>query len=338
MSRATVSELVRTKRRFAVTCHVRPDADALGSALGWAAMLRELGKETLCYCEDGVPANLLFLEGSETVVSSWPKDFVADATFIMDAAAKELVPGLPADRVGVVVVVDHHAAHDGFGDVVVREVDASATGEVVVRLFRELSTAPIPRGAAQPIYAAIVADTGGFRYPGTQPPTMKLGAELLEAGVDPWFVASHLFERWSPARMLLLGEVLTATEVLADGKLTLVSVDRDMLERVGASDEMLEGMVNYGRMLEGVEVAALLWVPRGKAGTDVKLSLRSGGDFDVSKLAVELGGGGHRTAAGASMKGTLTAAREAVIDAAHRLLGSRDSLIPRPPGARGSRV
>lgn len=303
MSRADAARLVHAGKRFLVTCHIRPDADALGSALGFAGILRALGKEAVVYSEGGVPPMLAFLEGREDVCAVVPSE-PFDATFVMDAAARELVPKLPDDGVtGPIVVVDHHAAHDGFGDLVVREIDAVATGEVVLRLMSELGVQDVPRASAQPIYAAIVADTGGFRYSGTNATTHRLAAQLLEQGVDPWYVASNLFERWAPQRMSLLGEVLRTMRLDDDGKLAIVSVDAAMMERTHASDDMIEGMVNYGRMLEGVEISALLWVPTG--GGDVKISLRSAGGADVAAVAVALGGGGHRAAAGATVRGDL---------------------------------
>lgn len=316
MSRERAVAALLEGRRFLVTCHRRPDADALGSALGWAAMVRALGKEAVVYSEDGVPPALTFLHGSERVVESLDSEARFDATFVMDAAARALVPTLPpATRSGPVVVVDHHAAHDDFGDIVVRELDACATAEVVLRLWSELSPGPVPPEAAQPIYAAIVADTGGFRYPGTSSHTLRIGATLLDAGVDPWSVASHLFERWPRERMALLGEVLASLRLELDAKVALVCVDRDVFARTRATDEMLEGMVNFGRMLEDVEVAVLLWVPRSSSpeAPETKVSLRSNGRVDVARIATALGGGGHRTAAGASVPKPIAAARDEVL-------------------------
>ncbi len=330
MTRAIAVERIRAGRRFLVTCHVRPDADALGSALGLAATLDALGKACVVYSEGGVPPMLAFLEGKERVVDRIPPGGAFDATFVMDAAARELVPALPSrEQTGAVVIVDHHAAHDGFGDLAVREIDACATGEVVLRMAHDLGLSPVPRAAAQPIYAAIVADTGGFRYAGTRADTHLLAAELLAQGVDPWKVASSLFERWQPARMSLIGEVLRAMTLEADGTIAFVSVDRAMMARARATDDMIEGMVNYGRMLDGVRVAILLWEPTGKAGTEVKVSLRAGEGGDVSRLAVALGGGGHRSAAGASLAMGLGEAREKVLSAAVESLG----LPPAKPGS-----
>lgn len=319
MSRAIALDKIRAGRRFVVTCHVRPDADALGSALGLAATLDAIGKEAIVYSEGGVPPLLAFLEGKERVVDRFP-DGAFDGTFVMDAAAKELVPALPpADRTGPIIIVDHHAAHDGFGDLAVREIDACATGEVVLRMAHDLGLVPVPKPAAQPIYAAIVADTGGFRYTGTRAVTHELAAELLAQGVDPWHVASNLFEKWSLARMSLLGEVLRAMQMEENGRIAIVCVDRGMMTRSGASDDLLEGMVNYGRMIEGVRVAALLWQPAGRDG-EIKVSLRAGDGADVADVAVRLGGGGHRSAAGATLRASLGDARARVLDAARTQL------------------
>jgi len=324
VSRAHVIDIIQKGKRFLVTCHVRPDADALGSALGLAAVLRARGKEAIVYSEGGVPESIRFLEGSRTVSASIPTGKF-DATFITDTAAEELTPKLPARSLsGPVVMVDHHAAHDGFGDLALREVDAAASAEVVLRLHEALSAVgpslPLPRDAAQPLYAAIVADTGGFRYAGTKPETMRWGAMLLDLGVDPWDVASRLFERWPPERMALLGEVLRTMKIEHDGQAAVMVVERAMLDRTGATDEMIEGMVNYGRTLEGVDVAVLLWEPADKPG-ETKLSLRGSSGTDVASVAVALGGGGHRSAAGASMKCDLATARTRVMDELGRLLG-----------------
>lgn len=329
MTRALALEKIRAGKRFLVTCHVRPDSDALGSALGLAATLDAIGKYVVVFSDGGVPPLLQFLEGKERVVAEVPAQ-PFDATFVMDAAAAELVPALPGREVtGPIIIVDHHAAHDGFGDFAVREIDACATGEVVLRMAHDLGLNPVPRAAAQPLYAAIVADTGGFRYPGTRPVTHLIAAELLGQGVDPWTVASNLFEKWSLQRMSLLGEVLRAMRMENDGRIAIVCVDRGMMQRSGATDDLIEGMVNYGRMIEGVRVAALLWQPAEKVG-EVKVSLRSGEGADVAKVAVLLGGGGHRTAAGATLRGTLDEARVTVLAAARTEIAGTS--VPPPAG------
>lgn len=296
-------EIARRGERFLVACHRRPDADSLGSALGMIRTLRAIGKEATLFMPESIPDSLQFLMEDEQGIAEIPEGTRFDATWIMDIAAKALIPPkFPAPEVtGPLVVVDHHHAHDDVGDVVVRDTDAAATGEVVVRLIEELGLDAIPEGAATPIYAAIVSDTGGFRYATTRPATLRLGARLLEEGVDPWQVAYQLFERWETARLRLLSSIIATLEITFQGRAAIMRVTREMLAICGADDDMVEGMVNYARRVEGVEVGALLWewdVPDA-AGSHIetKISLRSSGDFDVSKVAAALNGGGHRAAA-----------------------------------------
>ena len=325
MSAREVLDLIGRGQRFLVACHRRPDADAFGSALGFAAILRAAGKETVVFVPDELPVNLCFL-GRPEVQRVCPCETAFDATFVMDTASATLLPdGLPGSAItGPLVVVDHHAAHDDVGDVVVRDVDACATGEVVMDLAAALGVRPVPAEAATPLYAAIVADTGGFRYPSTSARTLRLGAELLDSGADPWQVAYELFEGWDPERLALLGAVIEGMTVVEDGALAMMRVTRELLARCGADDDMVEGLVNYGRMLRGVEIAVLLWEfpSRSGDGVDTKLSLRSRGRIDVAKIAVEFDGGGHRAAAGAQVAESMDAVEARVIEVARRLLAS----------------
>jgi bifunctional oligoribonuclease and PAP phosphatase NrnA len=318
-------QVVHSGRRFLVACHRRPDADALGSALGFASVLRLVGKEAVVFVPERISDSLQFLPGLDAVAASVVEGDRFDATFLMDTASKELLPdGFPPAAVsGPVVVLDHHVAHDGFGDIVVRDVTASATAEVVIDLARRLEVEDLPEDAAAPLYAALVADTGGFRYPGTRPETLRLGARLMEAGADPWSTAYHLFEDWTWERMSLLRTVLDTITLELGGRLAMLQVTREMLARTGANDDLVEGMVNYGRMIRGVEVAALVWEQEPAAGgaPRTKVSLRSRGPADVSAIAVALGGGGHRGAAGALVSDPMPRTAARILEQARALLG-----------------
>lgn len=294
---------IRTGARFLVACHRRPDADSLGSAIGLIEVLRTLGKEATLFMPEPVPPALHFLVEEERALQCIAGVQAFDSTWVMDIAARKLLPrGLPADDVtGTLVVVDHHHAHDDLGDVVVRDTEASATGEVVIDLIEAIGLQAIPPKAATPLYAAIISDTGGFRYPSTTAATLRLGARLVEAGADPWAVAYELFECWPQPRLRLLAAILDTLCVEFEGRVAVVRVTRKMLADCGATDDMVEGMVNYARRVEGAEIGALLWEwpahgnPSGHIET--KISLRSSGTADVSKVAQALGGGGHRGAA-----------------------------------------
>ena len=293
-------EVVRSGSRFLVACHRRPDADSLGSALGLIRTLQAIGKEATLFMPESVPESLHFLLDGEPSLSQIPDGMRFDATWVMDIAAKALLPpGFPGPEVtGPVVIVDHHHAHDDVGDIIIRDTTAAATGEVVVRLIGALGLDSLPDGSATPLYAAVVSDTGGFRYPTTTPATLRLGARLIEGGADPWQVAQHLFESWEPARLQLLSAIIATLEMPFDGRVAVMRVTREMLDVCGADDDMVEGMVNYARGIKGVEIGALLWewpAPGGRL--DTKISLRSSGKADVSVIASALDGGGHRAAA-----------------------------------------
>ncbi len=311
MTVAKAVALVQSGKRFLVSCHRRPDADALGSALAFAYVLKQLGKEVHLFVPETLPRSLNFLPGVDEIVRQVPAGSF-DASWVMDIASSALLPpGFPDQRVrGTLVVVDHHVAHDDLGDLVVRDSDACATGEVVYNLAQALGVTSFDVHAATALYAAIVADTGGFRYASTGCRQLRIAADLVEVGVDAAAVARHLFEDWDMARLRLLGAILETLETEFDGRFAMLRVTRDMLQRVGADDDMVEGMVSYARMLRGVEIAVLLWEwpfdAEGNPGPmRTKVSLRSTGSLDVSRIAVALGGGGHRAAAGAEVESGL---------------------------------
>lgn len=329
MSLEVAAELVRRGQRFLVTCHVMPDPDAVGSMLGLAHILRSLGKEVVIYNRDPIPDSVAFLPGASEVVARLPTGVKYDATFITDTAARSLLPThFPGrDVTGPIVIVDHHLAHDDFGDVIVRDVNACATGVVVMQLSEALGVKQLPPDAAGPLYAAIVADTGGFRYPNTTAETLRQAASLLDLGVDPWNVAMHVFESWPMPRMRLLGCAIDVLETEHDGRIAIQCIPLSMIEKVGATQQMVEGMVEYGRRLRGVEIAAMLWerAPRSdETGTGrllTRVSLRSTGTADVSRVAVTLGGGGHRAAAGATVRLDMQTVRARIVAEAARELG-----------------
>jgi bifunctional oligoribonuclease and PAP phosphatase NrnA len=324
--------LIRGGQRFLLTCHVLPDPDAVGSMLGLAEVLKSLGKEVVLYNRDPVPDTVAFLPGVDEIRQSIPPGMRFDAMLITDTAARSLLPRTlpPQSITGPRVIIDHHVAHDDFGDVVVRDVDACATALVVLELAKALGVYPVPRSAAEPLYTALVADTGSFRYPGTTAATLRIAAELLDGGVDPWRVSSHVFESWPMERLRLLGFAINAIETEFTGRVAILCVPLTMIERAGASERMVEGMVEYGRMIKGVEISIMLWERKPRSDeTDYgqmlsRLSLRSAGPIDVAKIAAALGGGGHRAAAGGTLNCDLRSARELVLAEAGRALGMLD--------------
>lgn len=294
-----LDRLISNAETILVSTHKNPDGDAIGCLLGMGHILTQLGKRPVVYCPDGVPKTLQFLPGCEDVTGALEKDAKFDITISLDVADKDLRPqGFPDEESrGTLVVIDHHRRHDPSGDLIIR-YEASAVGEMLFELARELLW-PMDADIAECLYTSIVADTGSFRYSSTTATTHTVTAELLAAGARPWVVATHLFESFTLKRQRLLGEVLGTLEVSEDGRLASLYSTPEMLQKVGAIKEDLDGMINLGRSIETVEIAAML---RVESDDIVKVSFRSKGRIDVGHLAALFGGGGHRNASGCTLR------------------------------------
>jgi phosphoesterase RecJ-like protein len=248
-----------------------------------------------------------------------PADRAFELTILLDTADETLIPdGFPEpERRGKLVIIDHHRHYTEFGDLVIRR-EAAAVGEILFQLARELVW-PIDEEIAGCLYTSIVADTGSFRYSSTSSQTHRVAAELIDAGAEPWQVATALYESFPYARQRLLGEVAGTLEISVGGKLATMSTDPEMLERCGANRSDLDGLVNLGRAIAGVEISALL---RRQTDGKTKVSFRSKGKIDVGELAARFGGGGHRNAAGCTLESTDFAANlELIRTAVAQLLG-----------------
>jgi len=297
---------VRSAQHLLVTGHRSPDGDSIGSLLAVGLLLADLGKTAVLYGPEPVPSTLRFLPLAEAVTASVDLDARFDATIVVDAGDAALLgPDFPPrERSGPVIVLDHHAVNRPFGDLVWRRPEAAATGEIVANLVRALGL-PLHRRLAEALWVALYTDTGGFRYAGTSAAVLRLGAELIEAGVEPWDMARRLYEENPPERLALLGTVLRSLTRSPSGRLACLIVSAEDLQQAGGDPALLDGFVNLARGISGVEVAAQI-VERGD---ECRISLRSKGRVDVGRLAELLGGGGHRNAAGCRLPGAPEAVR-----------------------------
>lgn len=312
-------ELIARHERFVVVSHVHPDGDAIGATLAAMHMLELLGKTVIAYNRDPVPYNLAFLPGAERMVQSIPQDFDPEVTILLDCGeASRIGEDFPEHGWGgAVAVIDHHKSWDEqLAQVYVRDVSAAATGEVIYRIFVHTGLA-LTLPLAKALYCCLMTDTGSFRYSSTSRVTLQIAGELLEAGVDAWEMTSHLYESQPLSRMRLLAEVLATLKLSACGRLAFLRLDRQMFEATGATPEMADGFINFGRSIQGVEVSTqMTQLP----DDSWKISLRSRGNLDVSLLAERLGGGGHRNAAGCTLHGDEQQVRKQLCEALSGLL------------------
>ena len=224
--RAELADEIRKRQRFVITSHVRPDGDAIGSALAMAFALRALGKEARVVFRDEPPGPLQVFPGVDGIEVTSHVDDPGDAVIVMESGdlARTGVGGL--DR-GFVINIDHHLGNSMYGALNWFDVSAAACGEMVFDLVRELG-APLTKEVATHIYIAILTDTGSFHYSSISPRTFDICRQCVEAGVDPPWVARSIFNSNNLGRLKLFGAVLSQMELDPSGRLATVYVDQKL--------------------------------------------------------------------------------------------------------------
>jgi phosphoesterase RecJ-like protein len=296
------AEHVAAAEHVLLTCHRHPDGDAVGSLSALAALLRVNGKRFTLYNPDPVPRLLKWLPFGRSFRQALAPDARYQLTVVVDCGDARLLGSelrSPA-LTGPMVVLDHHPVGVPFGDVYVCDPGAASVGVLVARLARLLGWR-IDRQAALGLYVSLSSDTGSFRYASTNAEALRLAAELVELGVDPWDVAERLYERSSMGRYRLLREALATVERRLDGKVAFMSITHEMVKHARASWDDSIDLVSYARALDGVECGVLL-TPAKSGGT--RVSMRSKGRaIDAGAVCAGFGGGGHHGAAGCVVDG-----------------------------------
>lgn len=289
---------MREGEHFLVVSHVQPDGDAISSTLVIAWLLAKLGKSCFMINESAVPMRLGYLKGASDIqkLEQLPDDVRFDRVIAVDCADFKRI-GLVSERFAPgcsLLNIDHHPTNDQFGTVNLIRSDAAATVEILYDLV-ERAGIPLDIEAGTAVYTGLLTDTGGFRYSSTSPRVMEIASSILSLGVSGHLLAEHLLEKMTKAQLLLLQRGLANLTFTADNRIAWITVGYADLEATGATSEDLEGLVNYARNVEGVDVGMLF---KEAADGCVKVSLRSSGAANVSAIAQAFGGGGHVRAAG----------------------------------------
>jgi phosphoesterase RecJ-like protein len=272
-----------------------------------------------------IPAVYRFLPGVERIVSQIKEATAYDMAIILDCGDIVRVGENSSivDRIALVVNIDHHVSNTRFGHLQLIDTDACATAEIVYRLINALEI-PFDKAIATSIYLGILTDTGSFRFSNTNPAAFAISKAMIDIGVEPHLVAQRVFGTYSLGRIKLLNMALNSIEISANGKLSLMTISRSMLNATGTSTEDIDGLINYARRIEDVRVAALIHEIKNGAGKFTNMnryhvSLRSDNTVDVAKIAGKFGGGGHTSAAGFKIESTLVALKEKIIAFAENL-------------------
>ncbi|MFA5335809.1 MAG: bifunctional oligoribonuclease/PAP phosphatase NrnA [Candidatus Omnitrophota bacterium] len=306
MSLNKVVEGIRAHKSFLVTAHVDPEADAIGSQLAMASLLRRAGKKAVIIDQDPPPVSCDFLPGVKSInICDGVKRRKAgefDCALVVDCPTIERTGKVSGFITGnmAVINIDHHVSNSMFGDINWVDSKSAAAGEMVSDIFKKMRM-KLTRPEAIAIYAAILIDTGSFRYSNTSAKTHMLAAELMKSGLDTNAIYENLFEMKTYEITHLLGHSLATMKKSRDGKIVWLWITRDMLSESGADLKDAENFIGFARSVRGCKVAALL-KETGKDGI-IKVSLRGKDGIDVNKIASRFGGGGHAAAAGFSIKG-----------------------------------
>lgn len=317
-----VLSLLLHHERFVITTHIRPDGDAIGSQVALGRFLRNLGKDVALLNSDPPPDNLAWLPEIEQVETfeGAPEHLKqiagADVVIVVDTNALDRIGKLadPVKNSGAQkVLIDHHTEPENWFDITHARDTASSTGELVYELIAAHDADAIDDAIATALYAAILTDTGSFRYSSVTPAVHRITADLMERGdLLPEVIYSHLYDTKSLQGLRLLSRSLGTLQLCYDGRIGYMVVSRRMMQETGASSDDTEGFVSYVHAIDGVRVALLF--TETVSGT--KISFRSKGDMYVNEWARAFGGGGHRNASGAYVREPLDDVIEQVLAAA----------------------
>ena len=298
-----ILDLIKNNDKFVITSHVNPDGDSIGSEIALYKYLLKQGKNARIISYSETPDNYIFLDENKTIEKFDETEHnmsiqEADVIFVLDTneysrlrTMEPYISKSPAKK----VCIDHHLGKSNGFDYALIDTESPATGEILFKLFTFDKKQKLGSDIAVPLYAAIMTDTGSFRFPRTDSETHKITAELIEAGADPVEIYSRVYDRAQIGRLKLLSRFLNNIVLLYDGKVVYSNVYLKDLEETGTNIFDTEGFSHYIMSIASVQIGIIFTQsPRG-----VKISFRSKGEIYANELAKEFGGGGHMNAAGA---------------------------------------
>jgi bifunctional oligoribonuclease and PAP phosphatase NrnA len=329
VTRERVLERIREDSHFVLAAHEGPDGDALGSLVGMQGLLTALGKDSRMFIAPDdlpLPYEYRFFE-LDGLIQAPPADIAERTVVFLDCGNIDRNSAIVLHDGRHLLNIDHHHDNTRFGTLNHVDPGASCTAEIVWDLMHGLNVAPTPV-LARALYVGLITDTGRFMYENTSPRAHEMAAELIGAGVDVQDVYRRLYEEMPPAKLALLALALGQIQRFDSGELTLAALSAEDFREASADDSFSEGIIDHLRAVRGTKVAALVReLSGGERDGQRKVSLRAtDDDVDVSLIAREQGGGGHRRAAGFST----TLEVEPLIEFLRRAIAAQLHATPAP--------
>ena len=304
-----IKEKVENAKSILIITHLNPDGDAMGSSLGLLAALKKIEKKAVVYIP--VPNKTFsYLPGYSEIVTEISDVNEYDLCIALDSSDLErLGTGREFfERIEDTIVIDHHITNQSFADINYLNAVASSTCENLIVVLAAMNIA-INKEIAECLYTGILTDTGAFRY-NIQSETFEFVAMLMETGIETAKIYRKLFDSTTLNKTKLLGKALNRLEVLEDGKVSFTYITREDLQELNLDESDADGIVNFGRNIEGTEVSIFIKEQEGKH----KVSMRANEYVDVSIIASKFAGGGHVRAAGFESVMTLEQIKTAILE------------------------
>lgn len=314
-----VASLVERHQRFLILGHIDPDGDCIGSMLALARFLRAKGKQAVCFAPGEISRIYINLPDAGMIV---PQDeierFDQEVVFTLDSPTPARTADIVEPKNGQLVVnIDHHPTNERYGTINIVGEHTSAAAVLVYRLLEAIDPTGIDGVIADYLYLGILMDTGGFRFQNTDAESLSCAASLVESGARPHNLAHDFLFVKSYDSLILLGGALQSLELHCGGRLAVMEISGSMIEESGGSMSDTEGFVDYPASVDSIELCALF---RELGAREIRVSLRSRSTHDVARLAERFGGGGHRKAAGLTMRKSLEEAKSIIISDLSELL------------------
>ena len=294
--------------RYLILTHKRPDGDTIGCAAALCRGLRGLGK-TAHICP-GTGETHLFTPYLEGLLA--PEGYEPDTVVSVDIAARSLftTSGQPWLERGIDLAIDHHPSQEFFAKETCLDAGRAACGEILYEILKELGQ--VNQETAVPLYVAVSTDTGCFQYGNTTADTHRVAAALMATGIDVFPLNKRHFRTKTWARLQVERLIVERMHRYEDGKIAVAPVSLSLMDEAGATEEDMEDIAAFLGQIEGVETSVTI---RELAAGECKLSVRTSGGLNATKVCALLGGGGHAAAAGCTVSGTLEEAEAAILDA-----------------------
>ncbi|MCD6385942.1 bifunctional oligoribonuclease/PAP phosphatase NrnA [Candidatus Sumerlaeota bacterium] len=324
-----ICDVINSHQSFLICGHIRPDGDCLGSALGLYFSLRQLGKTVQVFIPGLIQKHYMFLPGIEVIRSSPDETFKQEVVIFVDCSSIDRVFEDDITPEGIIVNIDHHQTNKVYGNINYIDPSACAVGAQIFEIVHTLGLTFTPE-ISNNLFLAILADTGGFKYSNTTTSTFEIAAQLCRYGANPSWVAQEFYSNVTLETVQITAEVLKTLHFEFDGKLLWSEITQEIYQKYGGEQNEPESLVGELRRIKGVEVAILI---HELSEGGLRASFRSRGAVDVSKIASELGGGGHPNASGCYIRGDYQALKQKLLDIARTHLSNVFNVVdsdPRP--------